>query len=63
MAVRQGFRMAGVQREQAQQFGEGFPAVRHHEVLAGDEQVQTRRVVPGPRALAGILAIDADIEA
>ncbi len=41
MAVCQSFRMTGIKREQAQQFREYFPAVRHHKILAGDEQVQT----------------------
>lgn len=35
MTVRQDLRMSGVQAEQAQQFGVSFPAVRHHEILAG----------------------------
>lgn len=48
MAVCQSFRMTGIKREQAQQFREYFPAVRHHKILAGDEQVQTGCIVPGP---------------
>ena len=63
VTVRQGFRMAGIQSEQAQQFGKGLPAVRHHKVLAGDQQVQTGRVVPGPRAFSGVLAVNADVKA
>ena len=55
--------MAGIQSEQAQQFGKGLPAVRHHKVLAGDQQVQTGRVVPGPRAFSGVLAVNADVKA
>lgn len=55
--------MSGVQAEQAQQFGERFPAVRHHEVLAGDQQVQTGRGVPGPRPFSGVLAVNADLKA
>ncbi|UUF21906.1 hypothetical protein JSMCR1_p228 (plasmid) [Escherichia coli] len=63
MAVCQSFRMTGIKREQAQQFREYFPAVRHHKILAGDEQVQTGCIVPGPRTLAGMLAVNADLEA
>lgn len=51
VTVRQSFRVTAVQAEQAQQLREMGPAKRHDEILAGDQQVQARNVIPatGPR--------------
>lgn len=60
--MRQRVWLTGIQREEPQQLGEHCPAVKHLKLLTGNEQVQTRRVIPDSWALVGILAVDADLK-